>query len=189
MANKRSLQSDEDLLARAVKGDAEAFGDLYERHLGAIYRYIYYRVGETRLAEDLTETTFLKAWQALPRFRIGGTPFRVWLYRVAHNLLVDHYRTRKEQVPLSVHPPMADPSPSPEEELIARDRRDWVSAAIARLSPDYQEVLTLRFVNGLSHSEAAEVLGRSVGAVRVLQHRALKALREVLVNRKGDPGA
>ncbi|MCH8878194.1 MAG: sigma-70 family RNA polymerase sigma factor [Chloroflexi bacterium] len=87
-----NAETDSQLAARAIDGDAEAFGDLYERYQNAIYRYIYYRVGEQGEAEDLTETVFLKAWETMPRFRVDQASFKTWLYRVAHNLLVDHRR-------------------------------------------------------------------------------------------------
>ena len=87
-----NVETDSQLAARAIDGDAEAFGDLYERYQNAIYRYIYYRVGEQGEAEDLTETVFLKAWETMPRFRVDQASFKTWLYRVAHNLLVDHRR-------------------------------------------------------------------------------------------------
>lgn len=174
-----TLETDSQLAARAIDGDAEAFGDLYERYQNAIYRYIYYRVGEQRQAEDLTETVFLKVWETMPRFRVDQASFKTWLYRVAHNLLVDHYRTRKELLS-TTDLELEAPGPHPEEQVIRHERQEMIAAAIARLPPDYQQILTLRFINSLSHSEAAEILGRSVAAVRVLQHRALKALAKHL---------
>jgi RNA polymerase sigma-70 factor (ECF subfamily) len=165
------------LLKRAVAGDAEAFGDLYELYLNMIYRYVFYRVGDVHQAEDLTEMVFLKVYESLPRFQIGRIPFRAWVYRIAHNSLVDHYRTRKESDPLSEHGAIVDSDPRPEESLIAQERSERLAAAIGELNADYQQILTLRFISGLSHEEAAEILGRSVGAARVLQHRALKALK------------
>jgi len=171
---------DDELLARSIRGDAEAFGDLYERYLVSIYRYIYARIGEVREAEDLTETVFVKAWHALPKFKRSKASFRTWLYRVAHNLLVDHYRTRKEEVELPENGRLTSSSPSPEEEVIATERSEHLAAGIRRLNPQHQEILTLRFINEMSHEEAAQVMDKSVGAVRVLQHRALKALQEQL---------
>lgn len=179
------VQSDTELVERSIEGDTEAFGDLYQRYLSRIYRYIYYRVGEEREAEDLTETVFLKVWEAMPRFRVGEVSFKTWIYRVAHNLLVDHYRTRKEP-PLTMDLDLEDPKPLPEEEVMRQEKQEWISAAIAQLNPDYQQILALRFINGLSHAEASEVVGRSVAAVRVMQHRALKALAKQLRGGKGE---
>ncbi|MGD2253460.1 MAG: RNA polymerase sigma factor [Anaerolineales bacterium] len=182
------LQSDEEMVARAIKGDVDAFGDLYQRHLPSIYRYLYYRLGEVLEAEDLTENVFLKAWQGLKSFKKGKGSFRTWLYRVAHNTLIDHYRTMKQESPLQPIEELEAPSPRPEEQVIAKERSQGLARAIARLKPEFQEILTLRFINGMSHMEAGQVMGRSSGAVRVLQHRALKALGEILEGSGEDRG-
>jgi RNA polymerase sigma-70 factor (ECF subfamily) len=180
MTSNQQTSIDDELIARSVKGDAQAFGDLYERYLVSIYRYIYARIGEVREAEDLTETVFVKAWQALPTFKREKASFRTWLFRVAHNLMVDYYRTFKEEIELPEEDTLQSPSPQPEEDVIAMEDSVHLSTAIWKLNPLHQEVLTLRFVNEMSHKETAEVMGKSVGAVRVLQHRALKALQEQL---------
>jgi RNA polymerase sigma-70 factor (ECF subfamily) len=168
------------LIADAIQGDAEAFGDLYERYLNQIYRYIFYRVGDSGKAEDFTETVFLKVWENLPSFQVDRISFKGWLYRVAHNLLVDYYRTRKDQYSLDDHFDLPDPAQSPEEFMITAEQETMVHAALRRVKKEYQDILTLRFINGLSHAEAAKVLNRSIGAVRVLQHRALQALDKEL---------
>ncbi|MGD8813864.1 MAG: sigma-70 family RNA polymerase sigma factor [Anaerolineales bacterium] len=180
MALNRQATIDDELLIRSVKGDAEAFGNLYERHMLSIYRYMYARVGEVREAEDLTETVFIKVWQALPKFKMGKASFRTWLFRVAHNLLVDHFRTRKEELELPADSMLQSSSPLPEEQVIAMERSEYIGSVIRRLKPQYQQILTLRFINELSHEEAAQVMERSIGSVRVLQHRALKALQDQL---------
>lgn len=180
MRSNQHASIDDELLARSIRGDAQAFGDLYERHLVSIYRYIYTRIGEAREAEDLTETVFIKAWQALPKFKRSRASFRTWLYRVAHNLLVDQYRTHKDEIELPENGRLQSSSPLPEEQVIAMERSEYLAACIRRLNPRYQEILTLRFINEMSHEEAAQVMEKSVGAVRVLQHRALKALQEQL---------
>ncbi len=180
MTSNQHTSIDDELIARSVKGDTEAFGDLYERHLVSIYRYIYARVGEVREAEDLTETVFVKAWQALPKFKREKASFRTWLFRVTHNLMVDYYRTHKEELELPEEGTLQSPSPQPEEEVIAMEESIHLNMAIWKLNPLHQEVLTLRFINEMSHKETAEVMGKSAGAVRVLQHRALKALQEQL---------
>jgi RNA polymerase sigma-70 factor (ECF subfamily) len=174
------LPSDEDLLARARKGDAEAFGDLYERYLGPIYRYLYYRVGDVHEAEDLTETVFLKVWQSLASYRRGRSSFRTWLFAVAHNLLVDHYRTRRSDEALPEGEALIASDPQPEETVMHQERAQLISRVLQSLPVAFQEVLSLRFIHGLKHEEAAAILGKSVGAVRVLQHRALKAFEEKL---------
>jgi RNA polymerase sigma-70 factor (ECF subfamily) len=172
--------TDAQLVARAIEGDREAFGDLYERHLAAIYRYIYYRVGEPHEAEDLTEVVFLRAWEALGRYRSGDAPLMVWLYRIAHNLLIDRYRTAKELVPLEEHHPDGALHHQPERVMEVREEHHRLAKALQQLDPAQQQVLTLRFIAELSHAETATIMGRSEGAVRVLQHRALAALRTML---------
>lgn len=169
-----------ELVTLAIAGDAEAFGDLYERYLTPIFQYIYYRVSNHAEAEDLTEIVFLKAWEALPGYRLGKAPFQAWLYRIAHNIVIDHYRTRKEQVAIDEQPLAAGEAYLPESQAIELEQSNRLLAAVAQLDEAYQEVLTLRFLNELSHAEVAEIMDRSEGAVRVLQHRALNALRDCL---------
>ena len=164
------------LVKRAIQGDAEAFGDLYEQYLNLIYRYIYYRIRDTRVAEDLTEMVFLKVWENLSSFEVDRISFKGWLYRVAQNLLIDYYRTRKESESFNEELDLQDPGMLPEEILIKDEQQEMVFRAMKELKSEYQDILTLRFINELSHEEAAQILNRSVGAVRVLQHRALQSL-------------
>ena len=172
------------MINRAIEGDTEAFGDLYKRYMNQLYRYIFYRIGDSRLSEDFTETIFLKVWENLPSFDPSRISFKGWIFRVAHNLLVDYYRTRKMQQSLDEDFEFLDPQKSPEDQMIALEREALVVSALKELKQEYQDVLTLRFVNGLSHSETAKALDRSIGAVRVLQYRALRALDKQLDLRK-----
>jgi RNA polymerase sigma-70 factor (ECF subfamily) len=165
------------LINRASQGDAEAFGDLYEQHLDDIYQYVYYRVGNHQDAEDLTELTFLKAWKSIPHYRVGKTPFRGWLYRIAHNAVIDAYRTRKSTLPLPEVPSIPDGNPSVETQLVSGEQSEQLARAIRRLSPVQQDVLILRFIKGLTAREVGDILDKTAGAVRVMQHRALKTLR------------
>jgi RNA polymerase sigma-70 factor, ECF subfamily len=168
------------LISRARQGDASAFGTLYECYLDDIYRYVYYKVADRFEAEDLTEHVFLKAWQALPRFRIKGATFRAWLYRIAHNAVIDRHRTQKPVVPLDAVPEMNDDAPTPEKAAETGQETDRLAAALAHLKPEWQQVILHRFVNGLSHAETAEVMGIREGHVRVLQHRALKKMKRLM---------
>jgi len=172
--------SEEHLIARAVQGDADAFGDLYERYLARIYRYAFYRVNDVAEAEDLTEVVFLKAWEALGNYRLQDVPFGAWLYRIAHNVIIDRHRTYKATLPLEDQLILRDAASGPEDQLDWRETLESVAHALSQLSPLQQQVLTLRFISGLSHAETALVLDKSEEAVRVLQHRALYALRELL---------
>jgi RNA polymerase sigma-70 factor (ECF subfamily) len=170
-----------DLVASAQSGNRAAFGSLYERYMEQIYRYVYYRVSDRDEAEDLTETIFVKAWEALPRFRSQGATFRAWLYRIAHNAVIDRHRTRKTVVPLEQAQDWLDvEASSPEEAAEAAQESATLGAALARLKPRLREVILHRFVNGLSHAETAQVMGLRTGHVRVLQHRALNQMRDLL---------
>lgn len=167
------------LLARAIQGDTEAFGDLYEHYVDEIHRYVFYRVADRFEAEDLTETVFLKAWEALPRFESSRVNLHAWLYRIAHNSVVDYYRTRRQAVD-SPSDTLRDNRPSPERQAQARDEQQQLAAAIRELESGLQQVIICRFINGLSHAETAQVMGIREGHVRVLQHRALQKLRQRL---------
>lgn len=170
------------LVSRAVEGDAQAFGRLYERHMDAIYRYIYFRVAEAAQAEDMTEEVFVKAWEALPNYRPGKHPFTSWLYRIAHNLVVDYYR-RKPGVEVATElDPDAQPDPAPalEDKLVEKQNLSALAEAIQQLSDEEQQVVILRFVEGLPHRQVAAIVGKSVAACRVIQHRALAALADLL---------
>jgi RNA polymerase sigma-70 factor, ECF subfamily len=168
------------LVTRAIQGNKEAFGDLYEMYLNPIFRYIYYRVHNNADAEDLTETVFLKAWEALPAYQISEAPFKAWLYRIAHNVIIDQYRLFRYESSLESQPFLYDDELGPEEKATSQENNERLFEAFSQLEPAYQEVLSLRFISGLSHAETGSVMARSAGAVRVLQHRALHALRNCL---------
>lgn len=178
-----NLPDEAALVARAVKRDSVAFGCLYEAYLERIYRYVYYRVGSTAEAEDLTEQVFLKAWEAIGRYESRGTPFTAWLYRLAHNLVVDHYRSRRPTTPIDEvdesELDAVDVVEAVEDSLQAEEVRE----AIACLNAEHQQLIVLRFVEGLSHAEVARIIGKSEGAARVIQYRALQALARVLDSR------
>lgn len=170
---------DQTLLARATQGDAEAFGDFYERYLNEIQRYVFYRVADRFEAEDLTEMVFLKAWEALP---LAGSPIlnpRAWLYRIAHNIVVDHYRASGANVDLSARL-LLDGHPSLEHQIQDRDEQHQLAGLIQSLDAQLQQVIACRFVGGMSHAETAQIMGIKEGHVRVLQLRALQKLRRML---------
>lgn len=181
MTQKPTEQDEDELVRRAANGDADAFGDLYMCHLDDIYRYIFYRVDNQERAEDLTEQVFVKAWEALEGYEQGEYPFSSWLYRIAHNAVIDHYRTKKDEASLeSVSFRLPDETEGPEERLIDKAEARSLHEALKQLSEEKQQLLILRFVQGLPHARVAEILGKSEGACRVMQHRALAALGEIM---------
>jgi RNA polymerase sigma-70 factor (ECF subfamily) len=171
-------------IARAIEGDASAFGELYERYLDPIYRYVYYGVTDHQEAEDLTELVFLKAWEALPRYRRKRLAFRAWLYRIAHNVVVDRHRTHRPAVSMEHVMDLQDTLPTPETAVETQQEIDKLSTVLAQLKPRLKQVILCRFISGLSHAETAEAMGISEGNVRVLQHRALKKMRRLWAEEK-----
>jgi len=166
------------LAERAAQRDTEAFRQLYELYADQIFRHIYLKVGNHDLAEDLTQTVFLKAWEAIDRFQWRDIPFHHWLLRTARNTVIDHFRTRKpppEPVPEEL--PATD---DPEGVVLQGVTIDELRRAIQRLSSDQQDVILLRFVEELPAVEVGQIIGKSEAAVRVIQHRALAALRKQL---------
>jgi len=179
MASQQILLETE-IIARAQGGSEDAFGELYQRHLQAIDRYIHRRVGEYTDAEDLTQTVFIKAWQALADYRPGKSPFRAWLYRIARNTVIDYYRARRDFVGLDELATMAADDAPPERTLLVAEEQSVVHAAIAKLRPAHRAVIVRRFLQELDYSETATELGRQINSVRVIQHRALDTLRQLL---------
>jgi RNA polymerase sigma-70 factor, ECF subfamily len=170
---------DEQVIKQVKNGDAEAFGILYDQYAEVIFRYVYSHLDSRLDAEDLTEEIFLRAWRALPKYDERGLPFSAFLFRIARNSLIDYYRQKKavqsiEDIELQSH------EPGPEEMVDINIENHTLRETIAKLREDYRNVLIFRFLSGLSPEETAQVMQRSVGAVRVLQHRALSALKDLM---------
>jgi RNA polymerase sigma-70 factor, ECF subfamily len=172
---------DEPIILKAKSGDTEAFGILYERYAETIFRYIYSHLDSQQDAEDLTEEIFYRAWKALPNYDDRGLPFSAFLFRSARNSLIDFYRQHKVTTSLEDLEWRSNNENGPEDEVASRLERDDLKQTLMQLREDYRAVLVFRFLSGLSPEETAEVMQRSVGAVRVLQHRALSALKTLLV--------
>ena len=173
--------SDEaELVQRAVDHDPEAFGRLYDIHVDRVYRHIYYRVGNEQDAEDLTQQVFLKAWQAIARYKRMASPFIAWLMTISHNLVVDFYRTRKDKAYLEAEILADGPASNPEQAAERSLEQQRLRRAILKLGSDEQQVVILRFMEGFQFSEIASVLGKKEGNVRVILHRALVKLRSIL---------
>lgn len=183
--NERSDEDDASLARRASAGDAEAFGVLYDRYLGPVYRYVFYRVRDDAEAEDVTSDVFIKALRAMPRYR-PRQPFLAWLYRIARNTVIDRARRQRTQVSFedALRHPLADRVVDPDDGLLALSDRDAVRTAVRALTPLQQEVIVLRYVEGLETSEIARIVGRRDGTVRGIEFRALAALRMLIPSRE-----
>jgi RNA polymerase sigma-70 factor (ECF subfamily) len=166
------------LIVAARQGSREAFGFLYERHRATIARYVAARIRDASDAEDLTEAIFESAWRAMGRYREQGVPFLAWLYRLAHNRVVDHYRALRPTVTLipEVHESIEDTGAPLELNIDSAD----LLKALHALTEDQRDVIVLRFVQGMSGREVAQAMDKREDAVRALQFRALATLRRIL---------
>jgi RNA polymerase sigma-70 factor (ECF subfamily) len=177
----QNRQNDPDIGAQAV-------GELYDRYHESIYRYVWSRVSDPQLAEDLTGDVFTNMVKNLPRYRSIGTPFQAWLYRIARNLIIDNRRkasSRNEMPLVEEFDSIAgehDPVQVVEDQMVV----EQVQAVLGELKPLKRDVLILRFIVGLSLNEVASILGRTIGSIKVTQHRALKELRTMLETQTGE---
>ena len=176
---------DRNLALRAGKGDAAAFGALYDRYVGAVYRYVFYRVRNDADAEDLVSDVFMRALRAIPRYE-PRVAFLAWLYRIARNAVID--RARRSRVQISFEDALAHPGVDqvvePDASILALSDKVAVRGALAKLTPLQQEVIVLRFVEGYSTLEIANLVGKREGTVRGIQFRALEALRALIPSRE-----
>jgi RNA polymerase sigma-70 factor (ECF subfamily) len=174
------LTNERTLLERAKQYDTVALGELYDRYAPRIYAYVYRRVDDAHLAEDLTGDVFVRVIQAIQAEHFWHTSFRAWLYRIAHNLIVDHYRRRQPSIELELDEQVIAGDDSPASAAAERLFNQRLRGAIICLTPDQQQVLALRFGEGLTARETAEIMDKSVGAIEALQRRALASLRRIL---------
>ncbi len=169
------------LVERAQAGDRAALEELYLLHFDRIYSYLHMSVGSRHDAEDLTTQTFLKMLESIKRFRWQAAPFSAWLFRIAHNLAMDHFRaTRRWQPEEDVPEPVGETEPSAESAALQSIGRQSMLELIEGLSPEQQQVLTLKFVFSFANADVATILGKTEGAVKSLQHRALVSLQKQL---------
>jgi RNA polymerase sigma-70 factor, ECF subfamily len=170
------------LVTLAQQGDAEAFGQVYDRYVGQIYRYLYYRVGSHALAEDLTSETFLRALRRIDSFTYTGKDIGAWFTTIARNLVTDHVKSSRFRLEVSTADMLdADRGDDGiEAQVLERLQNAALLDAVRGLRADQQECIVLRFLQGLSVAETAEVMGRSTGAVKQLQLRAVRALANLL---------
>lgn len=176
----QSLQDERDLVQQARRGDPDAFGLLYDQYVDRVYRFIYYRVSDVPLAEDLTSRVFLRAWEHLPNYRDRGLSFGSWLFSIARNSVIDHYRTARPEQALEAAGAVPDQGADPEEALSASLQSDRLAEALQQLTDEQREVLVLKFIEGYSTEEVARLMDKQPGAIRALQMRGLQALERVL---------
>jgi RNA polymerase sigma-70 factor, ECF subfamily len=173
------------LVARAQEGERDALEELYLLHFDRIYSYLHVTVGNKHDAEDLTTQTFLKMLESIGKFRWQTAPFSAWLFRIAHNLSMDHFRaSRRWQPEEEVPEPPVDESTSAEMGALQSIGRKSMLDLIGDLSGEQQQVLTLKFVFNFSNGEVATILGKTEGAIKSLQHRALASLQKQLEQRE-----
>lgn len=179
--SRMPLPNERQLVLQAQSGNSEAFGQLYDAYMERIYRFVYFRVEDQQTAEDITSQVFLKAWNNLDRFSFNRTPYLAWLYTIAHNAVIDHYRTRKVTAALDdVQLSQQDHAEAVENEIDLSSEMKTIKAALQELTDDQQKVLTLKFIEGMSNNEIARHLGKREGAIRALQMRGLQALAKQL---------
>ena len=172
--------SDADALARAAQGDSEAFGILYDRYVGRIYNYIYYRTGNQHDAEDLTSRVFTRAMKHIPKYEDRGLPFSAWLYRIAHNLVANWHRdnSRRQIVELDDSIRMPTNQEQPESAVVRSEQEEFLLNLVNKLPEDRQQLLILKFVDHLSNAEIGQVMDKTEGAIKSLYHRTLMSLRD-----------
>ena len=175
------------LVEFAQQGDREALEALYLLHFDRIYSYLHMSVGNRHDAEDLTTQTFLKMLEAIGRFRWRSAPFSAWLFRIAHNLAMDHFRAnRRWQPEEDVPEPEGESEPSAEAAALQSIGRQSMLELIDGLSAEQQQVLTLKFVFNLPNADVATILDKTEGAIKSLQHRALVSLQKQ-ISRTTEP--
>jgi len=170
---------DEITLNRAIQGDREAFGILYEHYVDRIFNYVYYRTGNQHDAEDLTARVFFRAMRKIPQYQERGLPVSAWLYRIAHNLVANWHRDRGRRPEISLDEGFASipHSEHPEFTLLQSEERGYLLQIIRDLPPERQQLIILKFVEHMSNAEIGQIMGRTEGAVKSLYHRTLLALR------------
>jgi RNA polymerase sigma-70 factor (ECF subfamily) len=175
------------LVERGQQGDRAALEELYLIHFDRIYSYLHMSVGNKHDAEDLTTQTFLKMLESIKRFRWQSAPFSAWLFRIAHNLAMDHFRARRRWQPEEDVPePPGSEEPSAELEAMQSIGRQSMMELIDKLSPEQQQVLTLKFVFNFANADVATILEKTEGAIKSLQHRALASLQKQIAQDKKE---
>ena len=174
-------KDEEQLVRRAIRGDEEAIGRLYDRYVDTIYKYALYRTGDSATAEDITADVFLRVIEGLSQYDERGVPFAAWLYRIAHARVVDHWRRADRRPTVQLDHPLVR-NVLHEDTEFDRDilQHGALTQALQLLTEEQQEVIALKFMQGLANEEIAQIMGKTVGAIKALQHRGLEALARLL---------
>ncbi|MBA7692191.1 ECF RNA polymerase sigma factor SigW [subsurface metagenome] len=174
------MQNEESLVRRAQQHDQDAFAQLYEEYFDKIYRYIAFKIGNKTEAEDMTQQVFLNAIKSISSFRWRGIPFSAWLFRIAHNQVVDYLRKKAKHATTSLDEVLVSNGNNPQ--LVAEQNLDIERLLLAtkQLTQAQREVISLRFASELSIAQVAKVMAKSQGAIKALQHSAIVALRKTL---------
>ena len=175
------MQEEQSLVRLAQKGDKDAFAQLYEAYFNKIYRYVVIKIGNRTEAEDMTQQVFLKAYQSIRSYKWKGVPFSAWLFRIAHNQIVDFYRKKSKRPTVRLEESTVVSSDNPLRTVESRFDIERLRTATLQLTSAQQGVISLRFAGGLAIAEVARTMGKSEGAVKALQHSAVAALRKVLL--------
>lgn len=178
---KKEKLTEEEILINKSRTDPDAFGLLYERYVDKIFNYVYFRVGSTDDAQDLTAKVFFKALKSISSYRHMGLPFSAWLYRIAHNLVANYHRDRSKMVEISIENlTITDTSKAsaPEVQLSKQQDNAYLLKLINDLSPQKKELIILKFVQRLSNEEIGQIFGKTEGAIKSLYHRTLLELKD-----------
>lgn len=180
------MSIEKDVVSRAIRGDGEAFAQLYEEHFDKVYRYVYLKVGNEAEAEDLTQDVFVKALEAIGSYRWRNLPFASWIFRIAHNQVIDYFRKQGKVEKVDLEDDDVAPVDESNPAQIAEQRFEIAELRdnIKKLSPSQREVISLRFGAELSTAEIAEALGKSAGTVKALQYNGIVALRKMMLGNK-----
>lgn len=170
------------LVGKAKGGDRAAVGKLYELFLDRIFRFVRFRVNSLEDAEDITQEIFMKMWRGLGNYKADGAPFEAWLYKIARNRVIDYYRQQKTAVSFDRAGQIADNRKSPEKTAIEIISKQEALSGLRKLKPSYQEIIIHKFIEELENNDISAIMNKPIEHIRVLQGRAIKALRKKLVN-------
>jgi RNA polymerase sigma-70 factor (ECF subfamily) len=170
------------LVRRAQQGDGDAFGELYDRYVDTVYRFIYFRVNDRALAEDFTSETFLRALRRIGSVNYQGRDIGAWFVTIARNIVFDHTKSARHRLEVTTDetPERDDRAPGPEDVVLQQLTAERLMQAVAQLGNEQRECVVLRFVQGFSVNETAEVMGKNAGAIKALPHRAIRKLAELV---------